>query len=303
MTAEHSNHTKMLAQYRRVVFITGCSSGFGKLAVSLFLKKGWHVIATMRNAQDRKHLFDLELTQFKDQLHLFSLDVTSQKDISSASDYIRNHFNNRVDCLINNAGFGLFGALEDITEDQLRHQFEVNFFGVTHLTQALLPSIRNAKGKIINVSSVLGFIAMPLTSAYCASKYALEGLTESLYYELKPFGVQVALVEPGAFRTRFDEAVNWGQNCFSDSSPYQLLSLKYRKFRGKLSSPRKSSKPEEVAKTFVRLAEMKKIPFRVRCGVDAKIAFRLKRILPEGAFLETLKIAYKNSYFDQKRGD
>src|SRR5262245_19631363 len=193
----------------KTILITGCSSGFGRLVIPEFLREGWHVIATMRDAANRKGIFNEELNGYRDALSLLSLDVTNEAERAAAKNFIEEKFGGKLDCLVNNAGYGLFGAVEDLSEAQIREQMEVNFFGLVLLTQMLLPQLRKASGRIINLSSVLGFTGMPMSAMYCASKFAVEGFSEGLYHELKPHGVQVALVEPGAFRTNFAEKLTW----------------------------------------------------------------------------------------------
>jgi NAD(P)-dependent dehydrogenase (short-subunit alcohol dehydrogenase family) len=292
MTSENKIDAQQYRTSPRTVLITGCSSGFGRQAVTLFLEKGWHVIATLREAEKRRSLFAQELERWGDHLTLLSLDVSSSQEIQKVAQEVMHRFNARLDCLINNAGFGLFGALEDVEQVELRYQMEVNFFGVSSLIQVLLPALRNSKGKIINVSSVLGYVGMPFTSAYCASKYALEGLTESLYFELKPFGVQVSLVEPGAHQTDFNKAAQWGKRSFLQNSPYIKSSLGYRSFREKSSARLVLASSDSVAQTLVRLSEKTTMPLRVRCGKDANLVFWLKRIIPERLFLTLLSTVF-----------
>lgn len=269
---------------RKTVFITGCSSGFGQLLVPEFLREGWQVIATMRDAEKRQAPFGKELQQYGDQLAVISLDVTNENERLAARDFIKERFGGRLDCLVNNAGYGLFGAVEDLSEEQIRQQMEVNFFGLVLLTRVLLPQLRESRGRIINISSVLGFMAMPMSVLYCASKFAVEGFSEGLAYELQPHGVQVALVEPGAFRTGFAEKLTWGDKSSDATSPYQKQTAAYRSYRENRTSGEGTS-PTPVIKAVLRLAEMKKMPMRVRCGKDAKAGYAVKRALPE--FLQT----------------
>jgi NAD(P)-dependent dehydrogenase (short-subunit alcohol dehydrogenase family) len=269
---------------RKTVLITGCSSGFGHLLVPEFLREGWQVIATMRDANNRQAPFNKELQQYGDQLTVLSLDVTNEEERRAAGVFIKERFAGRLDCLVNNAGYGLFGAVEDLSEAQIRQQMEVNFFGLVLLTQRLLPQLRHSRGRIINISSVLGFMAMPMSVMYCASKFAVEGFSEGLAYELQPHGVQVALVEPGAFRTGFAEKLTWGDKSSDATSPYQKQTAAYRKYREKRASG-EGTDPTPVIKAVLRLAEMKKMPMRVRCGNDAKAGYAGKRALPE--FLQT----------------
>jgi NAD(P)-dependent dehydrogenase (short-subunit alcohol dehydrogenase family) len=281
----------------KTVLITGCSSGFGKEAVNQFLAQGWQVIATLRDAENRTGLFKEEISRYGNLLHLLPLDVTVPEQIQAVKDFIAFRLNSRLDCLINNAGYGLFGALEDIEKNQFRNQMEVNFFGVVFLTQALLPFLRNAKGRVVNISSVLGYVGMPLTSAYCASKFAVEGLTEALYYELEPYGVQVALVEPGGHRTRFGESVVWGIRSFRQESPYWAGSQKYEKFRQQLSTRPNPVNATHVARVLIRLAEQKKMPLRVKCGNDAWATFILKKLLSEFLNTRLFSKVYRKAYY------
>jgi NAD(P)-dependent dehydrogenase (short-subunit alcohol dehydrogenase family) len=264
----------------KTVLITGTSSGFGRSLVAEFLREGWTVIATLRNAEQRAELFKNEMSSAPDRLFLFSLDVSDAKDREAAAEFIAEHFEGRLDCLINNAGYGLFGALEDLSEEQIREQLEVNFFGLVLLTRGLLPQIRRAQGRIINLSSVLGYTGMPLASLYCASKFAVEGFSEGLYHELKAHGVQVALVEPGAFRTSFADKQAWGEQSFDDHSPYRKQTLAYSRYREQRASGEGVS-PEPVIGAVMRLASSQRMPMRVRCGKDAKGVYAVKRLLPE----------------------
>lgn len=264
---------------KKVALITGSSSGFGFELVGEFLRNDWCVIATLRNAKERQHLFDA-YQAYHPHLTVTELDVTNQSDLHQVSTLVETQFSRRLDCLVNNAGVGVFGAFEDISEEQSRHIFEVNLHGVMAVTRALLPYLRQAQGCVINISSVLGYMAMPLTSIYCSSKYAVEGFTEALHYELSGVGVRVCLIEPGRFHTKFGDNSTWGKNSFCIDSMYRLQTENYKAVRdgfikGKLVSPR------PVARAVVKLAHMKNPPLRTICGKDAKLGWYLKRLLPE----------------------
>jgi NAD(P)-dependent dehydrogenase (short-subunit alcohol dehydrogenase family) len=251
------------------VLITGCSSGFGLEMVERFLEKGWIVVATLRNASARSRLFETQKQKYGARLKLLSLDVTSEKERADAVRLVDQELSGRLDCLVNNAGYGLFGSLEDISERQLREQMEVNFFGTALMTRALLPALRRAQGRVINLSSVFGFTGFPLTSAYCASKFAVEGLTESLRVELAPHGIQVCAFEPGGYRTRFADSVLWGENSFSDSSAYLTPTRGYQAFKEKLSTVPHPAQPADVARSIVKLAGCRTMPARMVSGKDA----------------------------------
>jgi len=182
---------------KKTVLITGASSGFGRETVKLFHTKGWNVIATMRSPEKETELSELS------GILLSRLDVTDNASIQSAIAQGFEEFGG-IDVLVNNAGYGALGAMEAATEAQVRQQFDVNFFGLVAVTQAVLPAMRKQKsGIIINVSSVGGRVTFPFSSLYHASKFAVEGLTESLQYELNPFGILLKIVEPGGYKTEF----------------------------------------------------------------------------------------------------
>jgi NAD(P)-dependent dehydrogenase (short-subunit alcohol dehydrogenase family) len=261
----------------KTVLITGCSSGFGRLLVPKLLDSGWQVIATLRNAQARSELFKEECEKYPQALTLLELDVTQEGDIVKIASWVEAHLEGRLDCLINNAGFGVYGAFEDLSMDQLRDQMETNFFGLVSLTQKLLPALRHAKGRLINVSSVLGFAGLPLTSAYCASKFAVEGLTEALRFELAPHGVQVALVEPGSFPSGFISNVQWGQRSSDVSSPYFAQTRAFREFRSRRSKPKSA---ESVIEAIYGAMECTHLPLRIRCGREPWLFYCLRKYFP-----------------------
>jgi NAD(P)-dependent dehydrogenase (short-subunit alcohol dehydrogenase family) len=185
------------AQMKKTVLITGASSGFGRATVKLFHQKGWNVIATMRSPEKEK-----ELSVFSDVL-VTRLDVTDKPSIGEAIQAGIRQFGG-IDVLVNNAGFGTLGTLEAASEEAIRQQFEVNVFGLIEVTKAVLPDMRTRKtGTIINVSSVGGRLTFPFCTLYHATKFAVEGLTESLQYELNPLGIRLKLVEPGGYKTDF----------------------------------------------------------------------------------------------------
>src|ERR1700749_5199440 len=182
---------------KKTVLITGASSGFGKAAVKLFHTNDWNVIATMRSPEK-----ETELSKLSNVL-ISKLDVTDKQSIQNAVNEGIEKFG-RIDVLVNNAGYGAMGALEASTEEQVKQQFDVNLFGLIEVTKAVLPGMRQQRsGVIINVSSVGGRITFPFASLYHATKFAVEGLTESLQYELNPLGIRLKIVEPGGYRTNF----------------------------------------------------------------------------------------------------
>jgi len=181
----------------KIWLITGAGRGFGKEFAQAALSRGDKVAATVRKLGDVDDL----VREFGDAVLPLELDVTDRARAFAAVQQANTHFG-RLDVVVNNAGYGLFGAVEEITEQQLRDQLEVNLFGVLHLTQAALPILREQRsGHIVQISTVGGVAAFPHLGGYHASKWALEGLSESLAQEVAPFGIKVTLVEPGGFAT------------------------------------------------------------------------------------------------------
>jgi NAD(P)-dependent dehydrogenase (short-subunit alcohol dehydrogenase family) len=266
------------------VLITGCSSGFGKQMVHRFLAAGWQVLATTR--QPEKLIVDQSLAR---KLQILPYNVASQTDRNSIIEHVNETLPSGLDCLVNNAGYGLAGPLEALTEEQIRQQFEVNFFTPLLLTQGLLPKLRENRGKVINISSVLGFTGMPMQSLYTASKFALEGLSDSLYYELASHGVQVVLVEPGGFRTGFAQGMDWASGTMPESRLYQQQFTGYRNFLDRLSTQGKGNNPDHVARIVLKLANQSSIPLRVRIGRDTQVIYYLKRLLPQKFANQILK--------------
>jgi NAD(P)-dependent dehydrogenase (short-subunit alcohol dehydrogenase family) len=260
----------------KTVLITGCSSGFGRLMVERFLRSGsWTVLATTRHPEQLSDLENKNLT-------LIPLNVASHSERMQIVEQVEQICSSSLDCLINNAGYGLSGALETLSEDQIRAQFEVNFFTPLLLTKALLPALRAAKGKVINISSVLGFIGMPLQSLYVASKFALEGLSESLSHELSAHNVQVCLIEPGGFRTQFARNIEWPIEASNQVQPgvYEHQMRGYRGFLSrKLEQP--GADPQLVAETVFNVVNKGAMPLRVRVGSDTQALYYVRRSLPQ----------------------
>ena len=186
----------------KTIFITGASRGFGKIWAEAFLKRGDKVAATARNTDTLKEL----AARYGDALLPIQLDVTDRAASFAAINKAKEHFG-RIDVVINNAGYGLFGAIEETSEQEARNQMEANVFGLLWVTQAVLPIMRaQGHGHIIQVSSVLGMATLPVLGLYNASKWAVEGLSETLATEVKAFGINVTLVEPNGYNTDFGSA-------------------------------------------------------------------------------------------------
>ncbi len=226
----------------KTILITGASSGIGRATALYFAERGWNVAATMRDplkaAPALRH----------PQISLFALDVTNDDSIAQALTDSLDRYK-KIDVLLNNAGYALFGPLEAVTSEQIQQQFATNVFGLINVTQQMLPIMREAgEGLIINVASILGRMALAYTSAYIATKFAVEGLSESMRYELHPFNIRVKIIEPGGINTEFSK----GSMQTAVSDPYQASLTKFLALFKNLNS--KAPKPESVAKVIYRAA-------------------------------------------------
>lgn len=268
----------------KTVLITGCSSGFGLAMVNQFLNTGWRVIATARHPENNAQLQQIQ----NPALTLFTLDITNIDHRQNLKIFIEQQLNNQLDCLINNAGVGYIGLFEEFDEQQIRHQIDVNLIGLMLITQICLPALRKNKGKIINISSALGFFATPMYSLYVSSKYAVEGLSESLYYELAPQNIQVAIIEPGSIKTNFDTSVSFANHKIDDPI-YIQQNASLANMRKKLDQHATGTSPDAVATAAVNLANQKIMPLRTQVGSDAKSLYRVRKLLPEGLFLKIIK--------------
>ncbi|MBE9115571.1 SDR family oxidoreductase [Lusitaniella coriacea LEGE 07157] len=285
------------------VLITGCSSGFGRGMVDEFLQRGWHVFCTMRDAQQRKDILAEPLKNYGQHITLLSLDLTEPEQRDAVFKEVSQY--GRLDCLVNNAGQSLFGALEDLGEEQFLYHMEVNFLAPALLTRSFLPLLRESQGSVIFISSIFGFAGFPLTSAYCASKYALEGFAESLYYELEPHNVRVAVVEPGASRTNFGKNVTWGSGT---TKVYRQQTENYHNFKARLSQRAQFNTPL-VARRVADIAEKESQSLlsprshlrcgsaRSRVGRDATLFYWFERLLPKQLSTAILKQLYRRIFY------
>jgi NAD(P)-dependent dehydrogenase (short-subunit alcohol dehydrogenase family) len=261
---------------RQIALITGSSSGIGFETSLLLARNGIYTYATMRNLSKSQEILDITKKECLP-LKVLTLDVTDEKLIQKAIDMVM-HEQNRIDILVNNAGYSLVGALEQISMDEIKEEFETNFFGIIKLIQKVLPIMRKQEsGRIINVSSLAGRIGLPLVSAYVSSKFALEGLSESLKYEVQDFGIYVILIEPGVIKTNFIENLKLGKQVITSENSdvnTSIADLPYAEITQKRISafkPRfeKGSSPKEVADTILEAVKSDKPKFRYIVGRDA----------------------------------
>jgi NAD(P)-dependent dehydrogenase (short-subunit alcohol dehydrogenase family) len=257
-----------------VAVVTGSSSGIGFETSGLLAKNGFITYATMRNLDKSNKIIDLKQKE-KLPLEVVKLDVTDDKSVKEAIEKISNE-QETIDVLINNAGYGLVGPLEELSIQEFKEQFETNVFGVIRVIQEILPIMRKQRhGTIVNISSVAGRIGFPLTSAYVSSKFALEGLSESMAYEIEPFGIKVILIEPGVIKTNFDGNLKIGKKVSTTAttnnrnSPYADITEK--RIAGFKPRFENGSPPIEVAKVILNVITSKNVPpeSRYLVGNDA----------------------------------
>ena len=261
-----------MSHHIKTVLITGSSSGLGRAAAILFQKMGWNVAATMRNPEKEKELNTLN------RVLCLRLDVTAPGSIDSAIQTSVEKFGG-IDVLVNNAGYGLTGPFEGISEEQIRRQFETNVFGLMRVTRSVLPVMRAKKaGIIINISSVGGRVAFPYYSIYHATKWAVEGFSESLRFELEPLGIRIKIIEPGAINTDFytrtdDSATNQSPTDYKELTDIALPNMNHMGKSG--------SSPEEIAKSIYEAANHSGLRLRFPAGMDAKSLLFLRRFITD----------------------
>jgi NAD(P)-dependent dehydrogenase (short-subunit alcohol dehydrogenase family) len=269
---------------RKRAIVTGTSSGFGMLCAVELAKAGFDVISTVRSFDKAENLLRLaDEQEVSDLIHIQALDVTSEESVRSFAEHLSTFSN--IDVLVNNAGFALGGFCEELSVEEYRLQFETNIFGVIAVTQAVLPIFRkNQTGRIINMSSISGKFGFPGLSPYTASKHALEGLSESLRLELKPFGIDVVLVEPGSYQTNIWSSID--HTSVNRDSPYHFYMENL--LREIESGKAEHGNPLDVAKLVAKIASQKRTPkLRYPIGKGVKLSLVLKAILP-WAFLESI---------------
>jgi NAD(P)-dependent dehydrogenase (short-subunit alcohol dehydrogenase family) len=242
----------------KTFLITGASKGFGKLWAEALLKRGDKVAATARNLTD---LDDL-VAKYGDAILPTQLDVNSRTAVFAAVKKVKDHFG-RIDVVINNAGYGLFGTIEEATEQEARAQFETNFFGLLWVTQAVLPILREQKsGHIIQVSSFLGLITIPVLGIYNASKFAVEGLSETLASEVASFGIKISLIEPSGFST------DWMRASAIQTQPIDAYNPIKKAF-AESATPDIIGDPEGTVKPVLQLIDAENPPLRLLLGIRA----------------------------------
>lgn len=269
----------------KVALVTGCSSGIGLETALALAKDGYSTYASMRNTDKASEIAERAKKENLP-LKVIQLDVDNTQSIKNAVSQIIKE-KNRLDVLVNNAGYGIFGCLEDVSVEELKEQFETNFFGIVRLIHEAAPIMRKQKsGAIVNVSSVAGRIGFPGSPAYISSKFALEGLSECLRYELAQFGVNTIIIEPGVIKSNFFKSMRFPRNPKPDS-PYKELTEKV--VGGIKMMAEMGTHPKEVADTIVRVLKEKNPLPRYPVGNDAVMFLEAKKMKTDIEFENYLK--------------
>jgi NAD(P)-dependent dehydrogenase (short-subunit alcohol dehydrogenase family) len=274
-----------------VAVVTGSSGGIG-LSTSLALAGiGYLTYATMRNLAKRDSIQSIADKQ-RLPIRIVQLDVTDENSIKSAIQSILSE-TGRIDLLVNNAGYGLTGAFEDIGIDEIKAEYETNLYGVIRVTQQVLPIMRKqGSGRIINISSGAGRFGYPGGSAYVSSKFALEGLSESIAYELEQFGIKVILVEPGVVRTNFGENMVIARKAQDPNSPYSQMMQMMSSIRGKMLE--NASDADLVAEVVVEAATAKEPNLRYLAGKDVQQMVSAKKSMSDEEFQKMMRQGVKD---------
>jgi len=263
----------------KIAVVTGASSGIGLLSAVELAKDGFFIVATMRDPGRRQHLDETaKAAGVQEKIEVRQLDITQFASLPQAvAAIIRDH--QRIDVLLNNAGFAMSGFAEDMHLEEIRQQFETNFFGHVAMTQAVLPVMRKQRsGHIIMVSSISGLVGQPVVSSYSASKFALEGWSEVLRIETHSLGIRVVLVEPGAFKTDiWDRNVRIGAFALTPESPNHERARRFAQWVQKDVHKRDA---RAVARLIARIARDPNPSLRYRIGRDATVQYWLRKLIP-----------------------
>ena len=274
----------------KTVLVTGCSSGIGLATAHLLKARGWNVIPTARRDDDLEMLRTGGFAPVK-------LDVANSDSVNAAADEVLRRFNGQLGAIVNNAGFGLTAAVEDLSRDMMRDLFEVHVFGMQELTNRFIPLFRKqGYGRIVNLSSVLGEISLPFAGAYSAAKYSVEALSDALRRELAGSGAGVSIIQPGPIETKFSENLAHRTDRYSKKTDSVFSSFykeaietrktgKAHRTAGAFMKP-----PEAVAQKILRCLESRHPPIRARVTAVAYFGATVRRILPAAA-IDAIMIA------------
>ena len=270
-----------------VVLITGCSSGFGLLSALHFARKGDTVYASMRNTAKAGALEEAREKE-KLSIEVVQLDVTDEGSVTGAVRQVIDGAG-RIDVLVNNAGIGAHGPVEDTDDDEAKEIFETNFFGALRVMRAVAPGMREQKsGTIVNVSSLAAVVTPPFTGIYGASKRALEAASEALYFELHPFGVRVLLIEPGGFETEIENSRRVARR-FTEGSPYLEIEQRFAEALTRLPAADERGDAVAVAEKIYDAVNDKEPKLRYLVGKDAELIGGLRRQTDDEQFEQAMR--------------
>ena len=271
---------------RKVAIVTGSSSGIGLDASVTLAQNGFLTYATMRNL-DKSSIVKAAVDKEQLPIKVVQLDVTDDHSVKDAIRDIVSE-NKRIDVLINNAGFGLVGAFEDLSIDEIKNQYETNVFGLIRVTQAVLPIMREQKsGIIVNISSGAGLFGYPGGSAYVSSKFAIEGLSESISYELDQFGIKVVLIEPGFIKTNFSNAMVIAKKAQDPSSPYSPMMQKIQTSSNEMA--KNGSSVDVVSKAILKAVTSERPDLRYLAGKDVETWAANKKTMSDSQFHDMMQ--------------
>ena len=281
-------------QQLSVAVVTGSSSGIGLAASLALAKNGYVTYATMRNLAKQD---SIQSVAEKEHLSIrtVQLDVTDENSVKNAIQSILSE-SGRIDLLVNNAGYGMTGAFEDIGMDEIKSLYETNVFGVIRVTQAVLPIMRKqGSGRIINISSGAGRIGYPGGSAYVSSKFALEGLSESMAFEVEQFGIKTVLVEPGFIRTNFAENIVTAKKAQDPNSPYSQTMLQMKSSSHRRRMIENAPDADLVASVIVEAATAKEPNLRYLAGKDVQQMVAAKKSMSDEEFQNMIRQSVRDA--------
>lgn len=276
-----------MSQLEKVAIVTGSSSGIGYTTALDLAKNGFKTYATMRDTNKSNNIL-AEATKDNLPLKVIQLDVNDDLSVQQAIREILKE-DERIDVLVNNAGFAIMGAVEDTSVDEAKEQFETNFFSLYRMVQSVLPTMRKQKsGIIINISSIAGFLGIPGTSAYVSSKFAMEGFSECLKAELEPFGIKVAIVESGPIKTNVGNSYKYTKNSQLSSSAFAELNTKVKDMMTYAVTDG-GNPPEVVSKEVLNAVLLNNPDTRYPASPEAKLLFDARRSKNDADFEQFVK--------------
>jgi len=275
----------------KVWLITGSSTGLGRALAQAVLERGYHLVATARQPEQLKELSD----RYPDRVTTIALDVTNAQSIQQAIEAALNAYN-RIDVLVNNAGYGTVGAIEEVNDDDIRRQFDTNLFGAINVTRAVLPTLREQRsGHILNISSANGISAFAGVGIYSATKFALEAISEALAQEVKPLGIKVTIIEPGSSRTNFSSralsTLSHQINDYAQTSGKIVQRLQER-------DGKQPNDPAKAAAAMIQVVESDNPPLRLALGEDS-VNLITQKLESMKAELEAWKDVSMNTAFEE----